>query len=348
MQAQGDYRVRTAELNDVPQMAELFRQAYEESSHECKETSYVQQSLGNDDLMWSVCEAQGSREIVAVMCVRRMSWNRVYEICYGITQPAHRARGLSRRLYLACIARAGERNDCDLIMSYVRNRAMHEMTTTGYGAPGIAVGHDGALNVANGRREFHLLVVARNRRLHPVRVVPHGGLPRELDGVRRPVLASLAFESALGEYPQRLLVGPQGTEQTTLDGCRITYLRDASSLSGAVHLTHIDQPASPTSEQALLACIDRFSAASWIGVQVLADKTRAIEQLQRAGFRITAYLPGWHCEGGRRYDCIMLVRGRFERAPISHGIEDIVGRFRAAFEGPEHGKDDREHDASVA
>src|SRR5262249_41613558 len=94
-----------------------------------------------------------------------------------------------------------------------------------------------------------------------------------------------------------------------LDGHRLTYLHDPTSPSGAVLVTGLSSADAAPLERA-------FARAPYVGVHVLADKLAQIERLLDAGFAFTAYLPAWHHERDRRYDCVMLVKARF----ASHGL----------------------------
>ena len=49
------------------------------------------------------------------------------------------------------------------------------------------------------------------------------------------------------------------------------------------------------------------------------------------GFRVTAQLPAWYPHGGRRYDCVMVVRRAFEAEPVAHGFADQIGAFDARY-----------------
>lgn len=324
--------VRRADRSDAHAIAELFQQTYENSSHECKEVEYVRQTLVGDDHMWMVCEDQD--EIVSVTCCRRIRWNRSYETCYSITRREYRGQGLAKRLFLTGLDLASRRRDCDIVVGYPRNQTMLELTTSGFASPPIAVGHDGGINVANGTREYHLITIARNPRANPIRVAPRADAFPWLDSMRQPVLSSLGFASEPGEYPPAVVAGSRLGHEATIQGHRFSYLYDPTSPSGAVHVTGLSRQGSiaMSPERAFAGLVSRFASMPYIGVQVLVDKRPAIELLQEIGFQITAYLPAWHHQEGRRFDCVMLVRSRFSAQPISHGLQMVIDVFRGTFE----------------
>jgi hypothetical protein len=324
------FDIRRGVESDAVAIATLFQNAYEQSSHECKDPLYVLRTLQGDDHIWLVVD--GATGLRAVTCVRRIAWNRSYETCYSITVPAERGRGLAKVLFLESLVHAQQRDDCDLIVGYPRNRTMYQLTTSGFERPPVAVGYDGGLNIANGVREYHLITIARNERTRPARVVSRASLPIELEGIRKSVLSSLSFDATLGNYPSTRLVGPRGNGTVHVLGCDVSYRRERGAVNGAVHLTNVqvvEDGADP--DAAILRFIGQLGAVPYVGMQVLADKTHLLEQLFELGFEITAYLPAWHAAGGKRYDCLMLVGGIFDRRPTTHGVHDIVDSFRSAF-----------------
>jgi len=325
-------RVRLARRSDARAIAALFQRAYEHSSHECKEVDHVRRTLAGDDHVWIVC--QEGDEIVAVTCCRRIDWNRSYETCYSITEPRYRGQGLAKRLYLTALELAQERRDCEIVVGYPRNRTMAQLTTSGIASPPIAVGYDGGINVANGAREYHLITMARNPRANPIRVAPRADAFHWLDSVRQPVLSSLGFASELGEYPPVVVAGSGLGHEATIDDHRFSYLHDPASPSEAVHVTGLSRRGSfaMSPERAFARFVSRFASMPYICVQILVDKRAVIERLQEIGFQITAYLPAWYEERGRRFDCAMLVKSRFSAPPLCHGLETVIDRFRGTFE----------------
>ena len=325
-------RVRRAGKSDARAIAELFQRTYEDSSHECKEVEYVRQTLLGDDHTWIVCE--DGDEIVSVTCCRRSGWNHSYETCYSITKRHVRGQGLAKRLFVTALDVAYRRGDCEIVVGYPRSQTMFQLTTSGFASPPVAVGYDGGINVANGQREYHLITMARNARANPIRVAPRIDAFQWLDSVRRPVLASLGFASEPGEYPLAIVAGSGLGHEATIHGFRFSYLHDPTSPSGAVQVTGLSRQGSfaTSPEKAFTSFVSKFASMPYIGVQVLVDKRPVIDLLQEIGFTITAYLPAWYPKGGRRFDCLMLVKSRFSAQPISHGLESVIDGFRGTFE----------------
>lgn len=324
------YQFNLAEVGDAASIASLFRKTYGRSSHECADETYVARSLTNPDYLWVVGRLAGS--IVSVMCAARHSWNRTYEIGYTITDQGHRGNGIVRGLYTDMIARLEQLDDCDFIVAHVRNVVTHDISTK-LGEPvAVAVGHDGAINLANDRREFHVITLKRNPYAGVTRVVPTSLLASGLVAAAARFSRHLNLETVVGGYPSTLLTGKPGGKQIGLGECVIGYDYDPDSPSGAFQIASVTAETEDAARFGLFALLERLEAYTYVSLVLLADKTHLLGELQGRGFSVTAYLPAWHCDAGQRFDCLMLVRSHFAEAPATNGLGDLISQFNSNYE----------------
>jgi len=87
--------LRRARLDDADQIGALFRLVYESSSHPCKNTPFVADTLQDTEThFWFVSEDNG--RLSACVGLLRHRWNRSWELVRGLTHPDYRG-GFGRR-----------------------------------------------------------------------------------------------------------------------------------------------------------------------------------------------------------------------------------------------------------
>jgi len=321
-----DIQLRSAGPDDAERLSFLFREAYRSSSHPCKDPSFLRQSLASGD-RW-ILALDGDR-IAGCTAGVWNAWNRVYETGRTVASPEHRGAGLGQRLVELCYRDLYSRPDCELTVGFPRSVVMLRVAQKDPNAPFVVTGHDGGINVANGQREFHLLGLTRN----PRRGVRHVAAPpaaiREVEEVAGSVVQALGLETDHGPYPATAITGPRGDRQARIGAWSIRYDWNPECPSRSLQLTAADGPTGDGASLvgALETLLRRHPEAEHVHAFVLADKRRLSEEMQRVGFRVTAYLPAWHHERGRRYDCLMLARRTGIQEPVTHGTGEIVNHF---------------------
>jgi GNAT superfamily N-acetyltransferase len=170
------HTLRAARPHDAAQIANLFQLVYAESSHPCKSLEFVAHTLRRRRAdVWHVsalCD-----RITACMGTLPHRWNRSWEIVRGVTHPEFRGSGLATELAQRAIDDAWASDDCDLVVVFPRSRTIYrilaEMVTPGF----TLTGHDGGLNIAGGRREYHLVALSFARHKNLARVEPAKTIP---------------------------------------------------------------------------------------------------------------------------------------------------------------------------
>jgi len=319
------HKARRAGPEDGQQIAVLFRVAYGQSSHPCSNERFVLQTLRRSCTdMWYVSDIAG--RITGCMGMLVNHWNRSWEIVRGITDPDFRGSGIGTLLAQRAVDEACSSEDCDLIIGFPRNRTMYRILSEAV-TPGMcALGHDGAINVACGRREYHLAALALPR---PARFEwrnPSRLPPDIRDPIVDAVLKPLGLAWIPGPYPPQFISG-EVMQNTDYGPFALHYRPFCPSYSLEISgYTGLRERASEVAAE-LIETLRSFECARHVRVAVLADKLEFQAALVRAGFVITAYLPAWHHQNGVRYDCVLMVRRSIDVEPADYNTREIIDRF---------------------
>ena len=319
--AREDIEIRPAGADDVEGLAGLFAAAYADSSHPCKDTSFVRSTIDSPSFLWRVAAA-GAR-IVACSAVVEHAWNRTWEIGRGVTHPDYRNEGLGASLCQQCVSAACLTPNCDLVHGYPRNAIIAKIAAQAH--PSLCfTGHDGGINVANGTREYHGMIVGRN---------PHARFRHFAPGhtsafVRQNIFTPLEMDPEPGPFPTQWTAGAGAAP---VNGHAFSIDHDPSSRSGSLEVTGYCGVASTAREfaQELQRMLEQFPTALHTRLTVLADKIGLIHELTLHDFESVAYLPAWYWREDGRFDCVLMARRRFSEEPVAHGLQDVVNRFRA-------------------
>jgi len=191
----------------------------------------------------------------------------------------------------------------------------------------LPVGHDGAINVANGLREYHAVTFAPNPAARFCHYIPRSCLFASSEFVCDKIFRPLGFSPEPGDYPPLWVVG-NGIKHADLKPFSFQY--DPSCLSNSLEITGCNSsfPDATQAAKALILMLESFYHVRHARLAVLVDKKAFIENLIEAGFEATAYLPAWYREGNTRFDCVLLVRRSFPEEPADYEIRDVVKDFR--------------------
>jgi hypothetical protein len=323
--------LRGAVPTEADQIASLFRMAYRESSHPCKETHYIESTFQTGCDSWYV--AVKDDQVLGCTASRLQQWNGAYEMCRSITLPEYRGYGLGTRLYAKSLEESCRRQDCDLTVGFPRTYAMYRLMTKDIRPAFVLVGHDGAMNIANGHREYHLLGLTSNGREPLRRVVPFNSALATSRFVQEEIVEPLGVESHLGDYPSAYVVGSGAGKAVRAGKATFRVEYDPSSPSQALEITGIAGPRLSSTEVsgAFSELLQTYRDARHVSAYVLVDKERLIRDLAPLGFAITAYLPAWHKVRGKRYDAVLLCRRTCAESPAMHETQEIIGKFDHAY-----------------
>jgi hypothetical protein len=293
----------------------------------------VRSSIESRAASWLVATSED--RVLACAANVPHQWNQTYEPGRLVVHPEFRRLRLGQELYGRAMQDAYRRDDCDMAIGFPRTDGAYRLVASDTGAPAIVTGHDGGMNVAGGMREYHLVFVTRNPHRALSRVIPSGSAIAVSPFVEREISAHLSLATEVGSFPDRSIVGPPSVQQADVGDGVLSYIYDAGSPCGSLQITDLS-PATAAPDR-VAGAVERFLAGfpsvAHVSAYVLIHQEQLIRRMRRMGFRATAYLPAWHVSGGKRYDCVMLVRRSFEEEPAAHGIGDVIARFNENLSG---------------
>ena len=316
--------IRSATVEDAHEIACLFRVAYGESSHPCKNAQHVFDSICSGAASWRVAVDQG--HVVACAALLLYHWNRCWELGRGVTLPEYRGEGLAPKILQECAQAACASSSCDLMLGFPRNRTMLNILRNIQPSL-VPVGHDGGINLANGAREYHSIACTLNPNARFRHCIPASHSLAHSEFVHDNIFQPLELSPEEDCYPPVWIVG-DSNQHPALASFSFEY--DPQCTSRSLEITGCNGKFRNTREAAktLLLMLASFSDVHHVRLTVLVDKTGFIQHLTDAGFEITSYLPAWYLHQQVRYDCLLLVRRSFSQEPIDHGMRDLIDRFR--------------------
>jgi hypothetical protein len=323
--------IRRARPEDAAAIASLFRLVYAHSSHPCQEDAFVASTLGSPEVnAWHVADLDG--RLIGCMGLLRHAWNRSWELVRGLIHPDFRGGGLARRLTQHAVDGGWNSGECDLIVGFPRNHAMAHIMSEGLQPPFRVVGHDGGINIAGGRREYHLVAVSLANDDRFEHGVPGSSSIATSSFVQSAIMAPLGLQSCSRSYPATLVAGDYARHP---DYGPFTFdyhpFCPSDSLEITAYTGNKTDPVAIATD--LVRTLDSFAYVRHVRLAVLVDKTAFCSALQSAGFAITAYLPGWHLQSGERFDCVLLTRRSTTDEPTDHGTRNLIDYFTQGYAG---------------
>lgn len=316
--------IRLATADDAPLISSLFQLAYGDSSHPCKDVGHVRNSIRSGTSRWRIAVDDG--QVVACVTSILSPWNRSCELARGVTLKEYRGGGLGTELLQRSLHEACNSPGCEVLLGVPRNRTMQHILSNQLAPCLLPVGHDGAINVANGVREYHAISFAVNPAAEFDHYIPESPALSHCEFVRQNIFRPLGLRPQKGKYPPRCIIG----DGYDVPDSEFSFEHDPFCPSQSVEITGSNsEPADPRqTAKNLISFLRTFEHILHVRVTVLVDKAEFIAQLVDVGFEITAYLPAWHWQEGGRYDCVLLVRRSFTDEPIDHGVRQTIEIFR--------------------
>jgi hypothetical protein len=319
-------RYRDATPDDAEQIAGLYDRVYSGGYPvaELMDPVAIRQVLVAGADVWQLATIDD--QVIGSVVGERAEWNRAYEICRGVVDPAFARGGRFRPLFDAIQRACVERADCELIPGYARSDHMQHICEVAY-VPYAMLGSDGGKHLVSGKREEHVVVLAVNP-LHRVgRTTPRVPLLTAGSDLHTRI-ARLGLDDKPGPYPPSTIIGPRGRNQFESDAGRLTYSYFEPSRCAAVTAVDAADPVD------ISRCLTEFleeqpHRIEHLTVSVLADKRALISQLCATAFTMTAYVPAWYADGEKRYDCAWLTARLDPRTPVRLGTDALIRSLHA-------------------
>jgi hypothetical protein len=323
------YEIRPARPADAKQIAALFRLVHASALHPCKSPDFVAESLqGGRREVWQVSESCG--RVTGCMAMLRHRWNRSWELVPGVTDPDFCGTGIATGLAQRLVDSAWASGDCDVVIGFPRSRTMYHLLGERITPPFCVVGHDGGINVAGGRREYHLVAMSFGPSKRFDHVTPLDTSSAIAAFAQQHVLAPLGFSPAPGLYPPLLVAGDHPRHP---DYGPFPFNYHPYCPGDSLEITAYTGPKQNQVDIAadLLTTLESFAFVRHVRLAVLADKVGFQQLLRSAGFSVTAYLPAWHLQNGVRYDCVLMTRRASGEEPVDHGTRHLIDVFNHGY-----------------
>jgi molybdopterin/thiamine biosynthesis adenylyltransferase/nitroreductase/GNAT superfamily N-acetyltransferase len=332
-----DLLIRRATRADAPRLSDLFQLTYPNSSHPFQNQRDVETFLDDPRNVEIVGELHG--RVIAVDTMTHNAWNDSYEIGRTLTDPDFRKHG-----FAALLVQRTVREVCDcgwgqVFFGFPRVRRIVELCEVLY-PPFLVVGHDGGRNVANGRRETHLIVYAVPAHARFTHAAPPEAVSRS-PFVRDEIYGRLGLTATPHPYPEVAFVGAPTPGCIQIGDFTIAY--DPVSAHRSMDVLAYGSP--PTDPREISRELDdlfqKYSDARHVTATVLADKVELIRVLREYGFDVVAYRPAWYPHGEARFDCVELAKRAYPERALVQGFDDVLRSLVAGLasvvpaEGPE-------------
>ncbi|HGM5336671.1 TPA: GNAT family N-acetyltransferase [Serratia marcescens] len=319
-----NYHFRRGTVNDALCIASLFQLGYGKSSHPCNDEEYVRIALTSEDDYWFVAEDEFS-SVIGCLCISYNLMHRTWEIGKAMISPLHRQLGVMSRLMRLSID-STPISMSDLIFIELRSDTSYH-TLQKY-VDVVIVGYDGGLNTVGKGSEHHVIAIAKFSSDKCFRhCFPNEPVFVESSYLRENIISPLGLSREVDEYPSRCFFwggGGRGESDFLFSMDKQCNLIRLGQYIGS------DSASEKDVFSALCKFLKCFDTDVRVTSIVIADKLMLITDMICIGFRITSYLPAWYWLNGKRYDCLMLVRGGGDYVR-DNGLGDYVKKFDVAY-----------------
>jgi hypothetical protein len=284
--------IRNAAASDARSIAVLFQQVYGKSSHPCKDPQAVEHGIVSGSTLWQLAAAE--EQVVACVASMPNDWNRSWELGRGVVLPEYREAGLGSQLLCRSLQRARQSSSCDVLIGFPRNRSMMKMLRR-LEPTFVPVGHDGAINVANNLREYHVISFTSNPSASFPHYIPTCRSLAGEDFVSEKVFQPLGLRPITAPYPPQLIAGAGGRRWGPFS---YEYEPRCASRSLEITAYHEQRQDPGEAAAALTSMLPAFDEVEHVRTIVPVDKNEFICRLMELGFEVTAYLPAWYSSQG--------------------------------------------------
>ena len=315
-----DLVIRLATRADARRLAELFQPAYPNSSHPFQNERDIRAFLDDPRNVEVVGEIDG--RVIVSTAMTHNAWNDSYELGRVLTDPEFRKHGCAALLLQRTVREVCDHGWGQVFFGYPRVRRTAELCEV-LCPPLLVTGHDGGRNVANGRRETHLIVYAVPAHARFTHAAPPESVMRSVF-VRDEVYGKLGLTATPHPYPEVAFVGVPSAGSLKIGDFTVAY--DPASTHRSMEVLAYGSPATDPREigSELDDLFQKYPDTRHVTATVLADKVDLIRALREYGFDIVAYRPAWYPHGEARFDCLELARRAYPERALGQGFDDVL------------------------
>ncbi|MDD2714926.1 MAG: GNAT family N-acetyltransferase [Candidatus Wallbacteria bacterium] len=287
----------------------------------------IRKQMNKPDLIWKL--ALDSEKVVGTMLGLLNPSNRTYEGGRVVIDHDQRGLGIATLLHEAIWEEAGSR-DYELVYYTMREKV-------GISAAGEKLGLTlcgylpGKHRLAGKRRENHPFFIKISQGFSKKRRAPDHNLYHQ-NSYLMDILDSLSLENRSYPYPSACMADCYTDRCCTLRSGIVHYSYSSDEESLSIGKIVSDNPLqllidlfNPDSQES----IPEMADAKYIELDVLADKSDLIADLEKIGFRRFVFLPGWFLKDGLRFDCFRMVHN--EAYSRDEAVAEIVSKVQKEF-----------------
>ncbi|MFH1066030.1 MAG: GNAT family N-acetyltransferase, partial [Nanoarchaeota archaeon] len=270
--------IRKAVPEDAGQISMLYTDVWagKYPISEFADSSSVEKRLAEGKDIWYVACDGGDFVGSGVGVVDKE--NNSMELGRAVVRKECRERGIAKRIYEQ-VREDALSGGIDLLWASMRNKATYDISKN----DGLtAVGYSEIYFV--NERELQLLGVRLSNSGKEKRIASTTKEIYCLKSVEE-IIKKMMLEQKEGEYPPEAVASLQFIGRDS-DICGFYYGENKAWIISSL-FGHSPLP-------------------EYLQATLLIDKTRHIDFLQKLGFSITAFLPGWFLKDNNRYDCVLL------------------------------------------
>jgi hypothetical protein len=333
---------RHAVPDDAEPLTKLYDRVYKGGYplKDCLDPAIVKKIIEDGEHIWMV--ALDGDDMIGATVSMPESWNRSYETCRSVTdEENYKGRGIGTVLYDLALHAAFNRDDCDLTFGYPRSLGMKHLMEKP-NPPITVLGTDFGRHLVSGVRETHLFSVVYNPFRTIQRVINPDPLLSKFEDLEK-LVDSFGLVTETGSYPERSIVGPKGERQFKCDHGTLSYNYFAPSR--CAQITNVEAGDEKGMVATTWSLIQNSNISSnqaerieHVSFYLLADKKELLSRLVQPfdglpiqRFYISGYVPAWHAQDGKRYDCLHMATRLTPDEPRMFDTEEIVVNFHTMY-----------------
>lgn len=287
-------------------IASLYDLVYEGSYPTINFTipSEIQKIIQDKTVSWVI--ARNGDKVVGSAVTEVDVANNSACLCRIVVDPLFREKGIAKKITCMSLENAQAEHKIDLLYCEARNKSIFnlakqslDMTLVGY-SPGSHLFKD---------RELHLKTLRLYENARQERVAADSPLYRipSIEGM----ITSMELQQVTEPYPDEIIIESPCQQLITVKG----------------YYNNHDLSFTLTPEIG-----KQLPAVEYLEATVLVDKIAEIRALQKLGFSISCFLPGWFRKNEKRYDCVVLSNPLKDPVVLEHAffteVENLMRDFR--------------------
>lgn len=311
-----DIVIRKAIPEDAGAIAGLYTEVYGgkyplgDFTNQC----LIEENLKAKKDVWYLAFSKEKCIGSAVCAIERE--NNSAELGRAVIKNDFRGKSISRQLY-EIVREETLGQGVDILWALIRNKATYEISKN----DGLTlVGHSESYILDKGR-EVLLFGLRITQEGQKKRVIPQNREIYQIEGIKR-ITKEMHLYGEEGKYPKEVVA-------------KMAVKGEPASIKWHYYL--------PNKSFAATFIPETDSFPEHFEATILADKISHIRFLQNAGFKMTAFMPGWYKKEDKRYDCVLLTSLPNQTAVCDEQIKPLLENLINEFIPTKPAEDSKSH-----